>query len=151
MRWKVFTDPKWDKERRNWGEAFVWPDPAEHEGALRFLEVYCLGVSPEVGPKRWRPSWYSRAVKWLGDRPYRIDLSGELGAANLYVGASNFTRDEFLGWVVVWMRECGLIVRELVVAPLQEFAHACPDSDLGRVVLGEFLKRDDEEPNSALS
>lgn len=59
---------------------------------------------------------------WLGDRPYRVAENGEAGDTDLVVNAPDFTKDEFLGWVEVWLRAKGFPVTELVDAPLSEFA-----------------------------
>jgi hypothetical protein len=120
MKWKYWLYGKnWNEERRPWAEVFVRPQDPDYRGEPLWVTILCVGSlgGNEGGPLS---EWHSRLVDWLGGRPYRINMSGEIGLSDLYVRGSDFTRDEFLGWVMVWLRDGGLPVTELVEAPLAE-------------------------------
>lgn len=146
MRWKYWIHHTWPEERTGWAEAFVRPDDPTYAGQSLWVTIDCLGEPPDENPKSTLSERYEDLRTWLGDHPYRVTESGEMGDADLVVNALDFTKAEFLEWVKVWLRAKGLPATELVPALLEEFAGTHPHADLLAHLVQQYPISKEHEP-----
>jgi hypothetical protein len=125
MRWTYCIHHAWPEERTEWAEAFVRPDDA---GESLWVSIDCLGSAFDASASADEGEAMLR--RWLGDRPYAVPEHGEAGDSDLVVNARDFTKNEFLNWIEVWLGAKGFTVSELVPVPLDEFAGTHPHADM---------------------
>lgn len=146
MRWKYWIHHTWPDERTSWAEAFVRPDDPTYAGQSLWVTIDCLGEPPVESPKSTLRERYDESCNWLGDHPYRVAESEEMGDADLVVNALDFTKAEFLDWVKVWLRAKGLPAAELVPAPLEEFEGTNPQADFLAHLVKQYPASKEHEP-----
>ena len=116
MKWKYHLPHEWDRPRAVWEDVYLKPDVLDYEGPSLWLTVDALGDASDPSHGSDRAEFIREALEKLGDNDHFID------GADMIVRARDFTREELLGWVTVWLEHEGFSVSRLVPAELGEFA-----------------------------
>lgn len=130
LDWKYHVIHTWASERLSWAEALLLPDDPAWIGEALWFTLDGLHDSPGA------QEWLDQALAHLDGREFwvRDEHSEMMGDADMIVRAQDFSKEEFLEWMRVWIREKGMPVGELREAPFVEFEgrHAMADfvSDL---------------------
>lgn len=116
MNWKYHIPHTWESPRGVWEDVWLLPDDPNYKGESIWLTIDAFGdvSDPDYGSER--ADFQKEALKRLGDKQYWI------GSGEMIVRATDFTKDELLHWVKVWLEETGFIVSSLREAPIEEFA-----------------------------
>jgi hypothetical protein len=124
MRWKYFIPHVWNRTRQAWEDIYLLPADELYKGQALWLTVDALGDRTNVEHGTDREEFQVEALKKLGDRPYLID------GADMIVRSADFSMDELLDWVRIWLRENRLTVTDLVEASVEEFSGKAFHADL---------------------
>jgi hypothetical protein len=149
MKWRYYIHHEWpDGERRKWAELFILPDDSSYDGEALWVTIDCVGEAPGDDSDEDTIKRYQKAQKKLGDSSYCIITEADdMGDTNMIVAASNFSKDEFLEWVKVWIKAQGLPVSELISAPLEQFIGRHQHADFLHALIKKYGKssRDSEK------
>jgi hypothetical protein len=131
MDWKYYIMHEWpDGQRRLWGELFLLPDDPSYDGHAVWLTFECVGDTPRLNDEDGK-QWHEEAVRKLaGCSHYVVHEDDDLGDSDLIVASADFTRDEFMNWVEVWIKAQGLSLDRLISAPLDDFTGRSDHADL---------------------
>ena len=146
MDWKYYIMHEWpDGQRRLWGELFLLPDDPSYEGKAVWLTFRCIGDSclfDDEDGKRW----HEEATRKLDGRShYVVGEDDDLGDSDLIVAAGDFSHDEFMNWVEVWIKASGLSFGRLVQAPLDDFTGRSDHADFLKKLTTEYGVNDENE------
>lgn len=132
MNWKYYMMHVWPKgERWTWAEVFILPDDPAYEGEALWLTIDCVGASPPGSDHAHDIDWHIRALAKLGESSHAIvSKADDLGDSDMIVAANDFSVDEFLGWVKVWIKEQAIEISKLIPAPLEDFIGRHRHADL---------------------
>ncbi len=116
MIWKYFIPHTWRSDRALWEDVYLLPVDSGHEGAALWLTIDAYGdpTDPELSEGRARFQAYADGQ--LGDRDFCIE------GTDMIVKQRDFTKEELLAWVRVWLRENQLPVTDLREGTAREFA-----------------------------
>jgi hypothetical protein len=142
MNWKYWIMHKWTDERFRWGEAFILPDDPEYDGDALWITIDCIGT-PEDHISHEEIVWYEEAKTMLGNSPYYLCASDELGDTDLLVNAKDFTKDDFLNWILIWLQEQGIKADNLIGAPLDDFLGRHEHADFLNEIIQQYGKNQD--------
>lgn len=122
MDWKYYIVHEWpDGQRFRFGETFLLPDDPSCDGKAILLTFRGVGDSPELDDEGER-QWHEEALRKLAGRShYVVGEDDDLGDSDLIVAAADFSHDEFMSWVEVWIKAHGLAFSRLVQAPFDDF------------------------------
>jgi hypothetical protein len=114
--WKYYIPHVWDGDRQIWEDIYVLPIDARYNGNAVWLTIdavlayrshtevdFDLAESP------------ARTLQRLGNRDFHID------GTDMLVRAEDFSKEELLDWVRVWLRENDLAVDNLIEGNAEEF------------------------------
>lgn len=135
MNWKYYIIHEWSGERRQWGELLLLPDDAFYKEEALWLTIDCLGdFNPEneANKELYYKEWYYEALQKLGNQDYWVKEEGSdfPGDSDMIIKAKNFTKDEFLYWVSILIKEKALPIIDLVAAPIEDFVGRHSQADL---------------------
>lgn len=127
MDWKYFIPHIWEREREIWEDVYLLPVDSHYDGAALWLTIDALGNVdiPE----------HAEALQRLGDRSFYIDGS------DMLIRAEDFTKQELLAWVRIWLQENELSVTNLIEGLKEEFRGRAFHADL----LTPLQKNESEE------
>jgi len=131
--WKYHIIHEWSEERCQWAELLLLPDDAIYKGEALWVTIDCLGsFDPENEVDKEDKEWYYKALQKLADQDYWVREEGSDFPcdSDMIIKAKNFTRDEFLYWVSIWIKEKALPITELVAAPIEDFVGIHSQADL---------------------
>jgi len=109
MKRKYYIPAEWNPdERHTWEDVWVMPDDENYEGESIWLTVDSLTSAAEYLQEEERP------VPQVEIGQFSID------SADILVGAKDFSKEELLHWVEVWLKESGFSVSELIEATFED-------------------------------
>lgn len=116
MKWKYYIPHIWESERTTWEDVYLLPDYPGYDGNSIWLTVDAiLGLLANKDLDDEEKATLSERCQQMGERQYVID------EADMTVKAEDFSKEELLGWVRVWLEESGFEVKELVEGTLEDF------------------------------
>lgn len=147
MDWKYYIMHEWpDGERFTWGEAFLLPDDPTYDGAAVWLTFRCIGDSSLFDDEDGK-QWHEKALRKLAGRShYVVGEDDDLGDSDLIVAPADFSHDEFMNWVEVWIKAQGLSFDRLIPAPLDDFTGRSDHADLLKELTMIYPVDDENEP-----
>lgn len=116
--WKYSIPHVWDRLRQVWEDVYLLPDDPAYTGPGLHLTVDALGTVLDSSPDSERAAAEAVALAELGDAEFRID-DGEM-----LVRREDFSREELLSWVRVWLVHHDLPVGRLREVPVAEFTES---------------------------
>jgi hypothetical protein len=140
MNWKYYVPHVWDTPRTVWEDIYLLPDVPDPEPKSIWLTVDALGDIADPAHDSDREEFQRTALAKLGDREYWIE------GAEMIVRARDFSQEELLGWVRIWLAEQGLPVADLVEAPLEAFV----GTNEHPVLLGARCRREGASEDNVL-
>jgi hypothetical protein len=126
MNWKYHIPHVWDSQRAVWEDVWLLPEGPSYDGGSIWLTVDALGDASDPTHGSQRAEFQKEALKKLGHKDYWIEV-GEM-----IVRAKDFSKEELLDWVKIWLIETGFEVTALVEAPPEDFAET---NDHARVIM----------------
>ncbi len=115
QNWKYCFPHVRDRPRQVWEGVYLLPDSPKYSGPGLWLTVDALGNVNNPAHGTDRASFQKTALRKLGEADYWID-GGEM-----VVRQEDFSKEELLDWVRVWLEHHGLPVGRLREAPASEF------------------------------
>jgi hypothetical protein len=118
MKWLYFIPHVWDgpDARATWEDVYLKPLGPDYRGESLWLTVDALGDETIVEHGADRQEFREEALRKLGSMDHWI------GDGDMIVRAVDFTRDELLGWVKIWLEHHEFAVTELVEGSRAAFA-----------------------------
>jgi len=120
--WKYCFPHIWDRPREVWEDVYLLPDDPTYLGAGLHLTVDAFGNVLDSSHGSDRAAFQEKVLAKLAGAPYRID------GDEMLLRQEDFSRDELLGWIRVWLEHHGFSVDRLREVALAEFngrlAHA---------------------------
>jgi hypothetical protein len=113
MKWKYYIPHQWTQPRTVWEDIWLLPANPGYAGQSIWLTIDALGDM--IHPESDRAEFQEKALAKLGDKDFWIE------AADMIVRAEDFDKEEFLGWVHIWLKETGFEVAELIECPITDF------------------------------
>jgi hypothetical protein len=110
MKWKYYIPAVWNpNERHTWEDVWLLPDDQDYQGGSVWLTIDSLTSDTEFRTQEDLP-------------PRQIPAEGfAINGTDMVVGVSDFSEEDLLHWVEVWLKESGLPVSELVEGTFEEF------------------------------
>ncbi len=144
--WKYCLCHEWLQERVTWEDFLVLPDDPDKDEQALWLTFSTLGDGPESPLDPDSIAFYERCFKLLDGRKYWVRTPEEppLGDADLLINGLDFSKEELVEWIRVWLNENGLSVDDLIEAPLSEFRNRSSHAD-ALLGLQEAFPPEDEE------
>lgn len=124
MDWKYYIPHSWDHQRQVWEDVYLLPIDGRYDGKAIWLTIDALGNAEEAGHDSGQAAIRSEALRKLGNCQYHID------GTDMLIRAEDFSKEEFLDWVRVWLRENGLPVTGLTEGSAEEFQGKAFHADL---------------------
>jgi hypothetical protein len=124
MNWKYHIPHVWDTPRAVWEDVYLRPDVPDSDEQSVWLTIDALGDASDPNHGSDRAEFQKEALAKLGENAYWTD------GADMIVRVRDFSKEEFLSWVKVWLEHNGLPVTDLVEAPFTEFAGTNPHAEL---------------------
>ena len=115
MDWKYFIPHIWDREREVWEDVYLLPVDSDYDGEALCLTVDAFGNTDIAEHGSDRAIFQVEALQKLGDKPFYMDDS------SLLIRDEDFTKQELLAWVRVWLQELGFTVTSLIEGSRDEF------------------------------
>jgi hypothetical protein len=116
MNWKYHIPHVWNTTRTVWEDVYLLPDLPDHESESIWLTIDALGDAADPAHGSDREEFQREALEKLGDKEDWV------GGADMIIRARDFSKEELLQWVKVWLRESGFPVASLEEAPFSDFA-----------------------------
>jgi hypothetical protein len=116
MIWKYFIPHTWRSDRALWEDVYLLPDDARYEGRALWLTIDAYGDPTDPELSEGRAEFQAYAERQLAGRDFCIE------GTDMIVKQCDFTKEELLDWVRVWLRENQLPVTDLQEGTPQEFA-----------------------------
>ena len=114
--WKYCLPHIWDRPRQVWEDVYLLPDDSVYAGPGLHLTVDAFGNVLNSSHGSERAAFQAEALAQLGDAEFRIDGS------EMLLRQEDFSREELLSWVRVWLVHNGLPVGRLREVSAEEFA-----------------------------
>ena len=109
MKWKYYIPAEWNPdERHTWEDVWLLPDDENYRGESVWLTIDSLTSATEFVDENDRHSQL---------QPGEFSIDG----VDMIVGVNDFSKNEFLHWVEVWLRESGFVDSELLEAAYEDF------------------------------
>ena len=110
MQCKYFIPSEWNQnEKRLWEDIWLLPDDKSYGGESIWLTIDSLTF----------------AVEYLSEEAAqmsKVQAGGfYIDGTNMLVGVNDFSREELLYWVAVWLKEADFMVTELIEGTNEEF------------------------------
>lgn len=120
--WKYCLPHIWDRPREVWEDVYLLPDDPAYTGPGLHLTIDAFGNVLEPSHGSDRAAFQEEALAKLAGAPYRID------GDEMLLRQEDFSRDELVGWIRVWLEHHGFSVGRLREVGAPEFegrvAHA---------------------------
>ncbi|XYH97723.1 hypothetical protein ACMHYB_59885 [Sorangium sp. So ce1128] len=114
--WKYCLPHIWDHPRQVWEDVYLLPDDPGYAGPGLHLTVDAFGNALDPSHGSDRAEFQAEALAQLGDAEFRINGS------EMLLRQEDFSREELLSWVRVWLAHNGFPVGQLREVPAEEFA-----------------------------
>ncbi len=115
MNWKYFFAHKWSCERHTWEDIWLLPDDLKYKGDSIWLTISAIGyITPEMAD--W--DYTQKVLEEMGNNLFLIDQKDN---TEMIVNVLDFTKEELLIWVKVWLKEMGFVVMDLIEGTREEF------------------------------
>jgi hypothetical protein len=114
--WKYCIPHAWEHPRQIWEDVYLLPDDPAYAGPGLHLTMDGLENVLCSLPDAERQAAEADALAQLGDAEFRID------GGDMLSRQEDFSREEPLSWVRVWLAHHGFSVERLREAPEAEFA-----------------------------
>jgi hypothetical protein len=110
MKWKYYIPSVWNPDERHaWEDIWLLPDDQAYQGGSIWLTIDSLTSDTEF-----------RTQEDL--LPRQIPAEGfVINGTDMVVGVNDFSEEELLHWVEVWLHESGLPVSGLIEGTFEEF------------------------------
>jgi hypothetical protein len=138
MNWKYYIPHIWDSPRTVWEDVWLLPDDLTYSDQSLWLTVDALGDASDPSHGDEREEFQREALEKLGDQDYWIE------AGEMIVRTRDFTKEELLEYVSIWLRETGLPVTALVEAPREDFAET---NEHARIIMS-LCKESEGQPTN---
>ena len=110
MKWKYHIPAEWNPdERHTWEDVWLLPDDGNYQGESVWLTIDSLTSAAEYLTEEELPK------RRIEKGEFSID------GTDMVVGVEDFSKDDLLHWVIVWLGESGFPDSELVEATFEEF------------------------------
>jgi hypothetical protein len=128
MKWKYYIPAEWNpNDRHTWEDVWLLPHDENYHGESVWLTVDSLTSAAEYLPEQ---------TTQVEAGSFRID--GE----DMVVGINDFSKDELLHWVEVWLSESGFSAPELLEASFEDFRNTNDDSRALSQAMAEMKEED---------
>ncbi len=114
--WKYCIPHVWERPRQIWEDVYLLPDDPAYDGPGLHLTVDGLENVLDSLPDAERQAAEADALAQLGDAEFWID------GGDMLLRQEDFSHEELLSWVRVWLVYQGFSVERLREAPEAEFA-----------------------------
>jgi hypothetical protein len=122
--WKYGIPHVWDHPRQVWEDVYLLPDDPAYAGPGLHLTVDALGNVLESSHGSDRAASQEEALAKLADAQFWID------GDEMLLRQEDFSRDELVGWIHVWLEHHGFAVGRLREVAASEFAGRIEHADL---------------------
>jgi hypothetical protein len=112
MNWRFFFAHDWTEDRSSWENVYLLPDDPNHQ-----RDSFCVTVDA-IGPGGnacYSAEENAAACERLRDGPYHID------GQKMIVRGEDYSKEELLAWVRLWLEAAGFSVGQLVEGSYEEF------------------------------
>lgn len=131
--WKYCIPHTWESGNRTpWADIWLMPQDPRFRGRSVPLTIDALGDSEDPTHGDDRSEFQKEALQKLGDKDYWIS------GAEMIVRARDFSREEFLEWVKVWIRNLDPNYGELIPGSYEEFNDTSREAKLIDRLLREY-------------
>jgi len=116
MKWKYYIPAEWKPdERHTWEDVWLLPGDENYRGESVWLTIDSLTSATEFLDEGHQHSQL---------QPGEFSIDG----GDMIVGVNDFSKNEFLDWVEVWLRESGFVDSELLEASYEDFKDSNPEA-----------------------
>jgi hypothetical protein len=141
MNWKYYIMHSFkDDWRMKWAELYIIPDDPSYNGEALWVTIDCIGESPRHKGED-EVKFHKEAKKLLGDADYRVCEEDEMGDSDMLINAEDFSKDEFLEYVKIWIKKNGFQITDLISAPVEDFSGRGDNAD----AINEIIKNYGDE------
>src|SRR5689334_18521242 len=105
--WKYCLPHVWDRPREVWEDVYLLPDDPAYVGPGLHFTVDAFGNVLEPSHGSDRAAFQEEALAKLAGAPFWID------GDQMLLRQEDFSRDELMGWIRVWLEHHGFAVGRL--------------------------------------